>query len=305
MAISDQNLAEHVKVTQGYSVEDLPGLQRDITYGAGQTSALSTLTYTDDGNVSSIGFPAPELVAKVTVGTLGGHDMIVLPTYLDQAGNSTAKAVPGTTIDTCINKHANFTADTGITAASEATITIDGGALKLTYADATAFAGGEVVYDPITSADWSTYTYIAFWFRSDRTLTAGQFTWALSEATDLTTPRELDIPAVTADKWQYVVLDATGITAAQKDGVQSWGLVIQEDVPGGTGDVILYIENVIGLTTAQKAVVDTLVLPSGSVVGTEISIALDSGDTGVRNVTACSVLGGHDGAADDFDLLGR
>ncbi|HTK04221.1 MAG TPA: hypothetical protein VL500_01445, partial [Candidatus Eisenbacteria bacterium] len=90
-----------------------------------------------------------------------------------------------------------------------------------------AEANGDRWYKNVSAQDWSGYTKVAFWIRSDLGISAtNRFQFAYDNDANLATPIELiNIPqTVTANTWTYLVIN---FGATTRTSVTSFGFVIQ------------------------------------------------------------------------------
>lgn len=82
---------------------------------------------------------------------------------------------------------------------------------------------GDVFYSKnITSQDWSGYTKVGFWIRSDKALAAGDLQFSYDDSSNLGSPIEnISVPAIPFNSpWMYIVLD---LGATTRTSVVSFG----------------------------------------------------------------------------------
>jgi len=87
----------------------------------------------------------------------------------------------------------------------------EGNNSMLNTVDATAVAGDQWYRNPAASEDWSAYTKVGFWMRSDVAVTSGQIHFQYDNVADLLSPiATVNIGALTANTWTWKVLTLTG-----------------------------------------------------------------------------------------------
>lgn len=109
-----------------------------------------------------------------------------------------------------------------------------------------AFATGIIGYRNITSKDLSDYTHIGCWIKTNKNINAGVIELVLDNTAACVSPLEnLDIPAISINEWQWVVLelsDPSLLTA-----VVSVGLNVTSDIEGFT----VRIDRIIAITEGE------------------------------------------------------
>ena len=110
--------------------------------------------------------------------------------------------------------------------------------VKLTIA--AGFTTGVIAYEDFSSADLTGYDTIRFWFKSSKTLAAGDIQILLDDTSGCVSPKEsLNLPAITADTWTYVSIDLADPTALA--AIISVGLKAPSTDPG---EVVFHIDDV-------------------------------------------------------------
>jgi len=138
-----------------------------------------------------------------------------------------------------------WTAGTNVTTSQEGTIKKVGTYSCKLVIDA-AFTTGIVGYrndttwGDVGSQDWTGYTIIGFWIRSDTDLAAGTLKFRVSDDAAGGTGgdyADADLPALTADQWHYVTLN---MDLSDLNSVDSIALVAASD----PGACTLYIDDI-------------------------------------------------------------
>lgn len=135
-----------------------------------------------------------------------------------------------------------WTASANVTAASEATIKVNGTAsAKLTVA--AAFTTGLAGYFNFAAVNTTTTSYVHFWIYSTISTSNGQLRLAIDDTNNCASPLTYyDVPALTANTWTQV---ETAIGAGSAAAILSVGLDITVDV--GAGNPSFYIDRVIAV----------------------------------------------------------
>ena len=94
----------------------------------------------------------------------------------------------------------------------------------------------------LSSEDWSKYTAIGFWIKSDNDIPSGTISFAFSKKTDLsgTTAdlKEYDIGSIPSDTWIYKTIGIAGI-----NNVRSYGFIYKKD--NLSSDTIIEIDDIL------------------------------------------------------------
>ncbi len=97
-------------------------------------------------------------------------------------------------------------------------------------ASVTASVGtGQIYYNFGSAQNWSEYTKLSFWIRSNIALTTGDVDLLASESADLGSSTRFDLPtniSFATDTWTHVVVDLPSTSSTARDAVLSYGFEI-------------------------------------------------------------------------------
>lgn len=220
---------------------------------AGSTGNTFAFTYTaseamNDGGVRvavPAGWSAPQASAgtagRVTVsstGTIGRSE-----NTLDSASGwdwSSTIAVVTLSADTSVKKQ---------------------GTASLKAAVAASIGTSKLFYNYGSGQDWSGYTKVGFWMRSDIALALGGAKFKLSSSTNLPsngTTTTYNISSLSAGAWTYVSIDLTGAAPSTRNAVRSYGF----ELPAVGVLTAFYFDNVmLGPSTAATFSGQTIEVP--------------------------------------------
>ncbi len=141
----------------------------------------------------------------------------------------------------------NESVDANITASADATHYRVGTKSSKLLATAAVGANTKLATE-VVNADLSTYTHLMFWVMSTKTVSAGAFQILIDEDAGCASPSEsLNLPALTANQWQGVVVACAG-AASTRNAIISVGL---KSIAGMSEDDAIYIDDIRGCTARQ------------------------------------------------------
>ncbi|MEW5759556.1 MAG: fibronectin type III domain-containing protein [Candidatus Thermoplasmatota archaeon] len=130
---------------------------------------------------------------------------------------------------------------TGYTLSADTTVKKEGTAsLKCNIPANTA--AGSWYYNYGSAQNWASYTKMSFWIYSDVATSGGDFRLRLSESANLgTVDDNINIPALAANTWTYVVWTFGGATTT-RDAVLSYGIYNESSITTG---VNMYLDEIL------------------------------------------------------------
>jgi len=124
----------------------------------------------------------------------------------------------------------------GVTLTAEPSFYKDGAAcLRATVTIATA--AGATISNTLAGGDenWTGIEHVGFWIYPATNYAAGDWTFRITDSGAGNT--DTNLPALVANKWQWVTLDISGVADASKDVVQSIAFVMAVD--NGLADIMI------------------------------------------------------------------
>ncbi|MFA5936126.1 MAG: peptidoglycan-binding protein [Patescibacteria group bacterium] len=205
-----------------------------ISVTAGSATAALTFTFTatelmNSGEVAltvPAGWSAPQGITGTAGYTTASSTSGMIGTVLD-AADSTSNWSAGTA---CTN---------GLT--TDGTTKFEGNfSIKCANGDA---AGTDKFYKTISSSNWSSYTTVSFWIRTNADIAANRLFFGHDESSTFSSPNDTAVPALTANTWTYVTHTLSGSTSA-RDAVQSFGFIYKNSATA-FDNVDIYIDDLL------------------------------------------------------------
>ncbi len=140
-------------------------------------------------------------------------------------------------------------------------------------------------YRPSSAVNWSAYTKVSFWINLSTSTPSGDFNFAFSSSTNLSSPQLISInTAIPANTWTYITLDLSSTTRSR---ISSYGFQQKNASDSTLKNANIFIDDLLAgpgsLTFPNGTIVDARILQLAS--GQTLTFAYGDGG-GASGVTA-------------------